>query len=210
MKENSKIGKLILAVVVLMLIAAIVMLFAVGFNKSVTYSKGSKIEVEIPQGYNKQEVEEIAKEAFPNRELEVQDIEKLNQVFAVKLENYTDEELESFKAKIAEKYDIEKKELTVLEITTPSTRISTLVKPYLFPVGLATALSIVYIGVRNITNKQMGNKILKLILTLVLAMGVYFSIIMIGRIPVAPYTMPVALAVYVAALLCGVIYSNKE
>ena len=156
MKMNTKLGKIICVVIALILLAGIIMLFTVGFNKHITYRKGTKIEAKINNGYEKADIEAMAKEAFPNREIEVQDIEKLNQVFAVKLENYTEEELNDFKAKIVEKYELKKDEVTLEEVPVPAARVQSLVKPYVFSMGLVTVLSAVYVAVRNAKNQFFG------------------------------------------------------
>ena len=209
MKMNTKLGKIICVVIALILLAGIIMLFTVGFNKHITYRKGTKIEAKINNGYEKADIEAMAKEAFPNREIEVQDIEKLNQVFAVKLENYTEEELNDFKAKIVEKYELKKDEVTLEEVPVPAARVQSLVKPYVFSMGLVTVLSAVYVAVRNAKNKNAGKKVVQLLVTLLAALGLYFSIIMITRIPFSPETMPLALTVYVAALLGSIMHMNR-
>ncbi len=184
------------------------MLFVVGFNKSIAYKKGTRIEVMISKGYNKTDIETIAKETFQNRKILVQDVEKLNQVFSVKLENYTQEELDNFKTKISEKYNIDVEKLELYEIPIPSTRISTVITPYMFPTILATIISIVYIVIRNIKNKNIIREVFKILINLVLIEGIYFSIIVITQIPFTTYTMPIALTLYIATLLFTITKTN--
>lgn len=210
MKNMSNTKKIILVIISLIMIVGIVMLFIVGFNKGMIYQKGTKIEVMISNGYDKAEVEKIAKEVFPNRKIFIQDLEKLNQVVSVKIENYTQEELDNFKTKIGEKFGIEKDNLEVHEVLTPATRISTIVSPYIFPVSLVTAITILYIAIKNIKEKDIAKKILTLLATLIVVAGLYFSIIVIARIPITELTMPIALALYVATLLITVIKINKD
>lgn len=210
MKNISKAKKIILAIIPLVIIVGIVMLFIVGFNKGMIYQKGTKIEVMISNGYDKAEVEKIAKEVFSNRKIFMQDIEKTNQVVSVKVENYTQEELDNFKTKIGEKYGIEKENLEVHKVLTPATRISTIVSPYIVPVSLVTAISILYIAIKNIKEKEIAKKIVTLLTMLISVAGLYFSIIIIARIPVTELTMPIALALYVVTLLITTIKRNKE
>lgn len=210
MKNISNLKKIILAIISLVIIVGIVMLFMVGFNKGMIYNKGTKIEIAISKGYDKKEVEQIAKETFPNRKILMQDLEKLNQVISVKVEHYTQEELDNFKTKIGEKYGIEKEKLEVHEVLTPATRISTIVSPYILPVSLVTAISILYIVIKNIKEKDIAKKIITLLTMLISVAGLYFSIIIIARIPVIELTMPIALVLYVATLLVTVIKINKD
>ena len=201
--------KTIAILVVLIILAGIILVFTKGFNKDISYQKATRIEVNIPKGYEKDDIKQIAEETFGNKNIQVQDIEKTNQVVSLRIKDYTEDELNNFKTKISEKYGIEQDKLTVEEIKIPGTRMLTLVTPYMFSLGLATVLSIIYIGLRNI-KKEPLKKVLKVILGLIAALGVYFSIIAIARIPVNEYTMPIALTVYVAALLIIVGKINKE
>ena len=59
-------------------------------------------------------------------------MEKTNQVVSIRIKEYTSDELNNFKTKILEKYDVDQDDLSVYEIEVPETRISTLVTPYLF------------------------------------------------------------------------------
>ena len=211
MKEkNNKFNKLIIALIVTILVAGMIVIFTVGFNKSIIYQKGTKIEVKIDQGYQLEDIKEIAKETFPSRDMYLQKIEKLDQIVSIKVDHYTEEELENFKTKIVEKYGMNKDELQVEEVESPTTRISTLALPYLMPVILVTALTFIYIGIKNIKNKQIGKVMITLLLALVSTIGIYFSVIAIARIPISTYTMPIALVIYVATLLITVINLNKE
>ena len=211
MKEkNNKFNKLIIALIVTILVAGMIVIFTVGFNKSIIYQKGTKIEVKIDQGYQLEDIKEIAKETFPSRDMYLQKIEKLDQIVSIKVDHYTEEELENFKTKIVEKYGMNKDELQVEEVESPTTRISTLALPYLMPVILVTALTFIYIGIKNIKNKKIGKVMITLLLALVSTIGIYFSVIAIARIPISTYTMPIALVIYVATLLITVINLNKE
>lgn len=210
MKNISNLKKIILAIISLVIIVGIVMLFIVGFNKGMIYNKGTKLEIAISKGYDKKEVEQIAKETFQNRKILMQDIEKTNQVVSIKVENYTQEELDNFKTKIGEKYGINKENLELHEVLSPATRISTIVSPYILPVSLVTAISILYIVIKNIKEKEIAKKIITLLTMLISVAGLYFSIIIIARIPVTELTMPIALALYVATLLITVIKINKD
>lgn len=210
MKDVSKSKKIIAVIIILILLAGIIMLVAKGFNKGITYQKATKIECYIAKGYNKSDIEQITNEVFNDKNVQIQDVEKLNQVVSVRINDYTEEELENFKTKISEKYGIEKDDLEIHEVEVPTTRIKTLVTPYVFPVSLVTILAIIYVGIRNITNKDMIKKVAKLLTTLIIVAGLYFSIIVLAQIPVNEYMMPIALALYVATLLITVIKLNKE
>lgn len=210
MKNRSKSKKVALIIIALILIAGIIMLFAKGFQKDINYQSATRIEFYIPQGYEKTDIQQIVSEVFSDKNLQIQEVEKLNQIVSIRIKNYNAEELETFKTKIAEKYGIEKDNLDLHEVPIPSTKISTIVSPYIIPVSLVTILSIVYVAIKNIKEKDMGKKVVKILINLIIVAGLYFSIILITQMPVNQYTMPIALALYVATLLITVIKINKD
>ena len=209
MKEMSKVYKIITILAIVIIIAGIVVLASKGFNKAIEYEQSKKIEVNIEKGYEKEDIKQIVNEVFSQKNTQIQDIEKTNQVISIRIKDYTEDELNSFKAKISEKYEIEEEKLNVTEIEVPSTKITTLVFPYVFPVSLVTVLSIIYIALRNI-KKDASKKIAKLITCLTLVAGLYFSIIVLTQLPFNVYVMPIALTLYVATLLIELVKLNKE
>lgn len=209
MKEMSKFKKIIAIMIAIVIIAGIIMLVVKGFNKDISYQKSTKIEVNIPQGYEKNDIKQIVNEIFSDKNIQLQDIEKTNQVVSIRIKNYTEDELNNFKSKISEKYGIDKDKLTVYEIEVPATKITTIIIPYVFSISLVTILSVAYVALRNI-KKDALKKVVKLITNLIVVAGLYFSIIVLTQIPVNEYIMPVALALYVATLLITIIKFNKE
>ncbi len=210
MKNISKSKKIIAIIIALVIIAGMIMLVVKGFNKDINYQSATRIECYIPQGYEKTDIQKIVDEVFSDKNIQIQDVEKLNQVVSIRIKDYSAEELENFKTKIAEKYEIEKDNLDLHEVKLPSTKIATIVLPYIFPVSLVTILSIVYIAIKNIKEKDMIKNVAKLLIKLIVATGLYFSIIVLAQIPVNEYMMPIALALYVATLLLIVIIMNKR
>lgn len=210
MKKITENKKILIIAILIIIVAGIIFLAVKGFNKGIIYDSATRIECYIPSGYEKADIENITNETFSNKNVKVQDIEKLNQIVSIKIKDYSEEELENFKTKISEKYEIDKDKLEIYEIKIPTTRISTIVKPYVLPVSIVTVLSLVYIALRNIKSKEAVKKVIKVALTLVLVAGIYFSILVIAQIPINEYTMPIALMLYVLTLLIEVIKLNKE
>jgi len=204
MKNILKKNKIIILLIILFIITGTITLFIAGFEKDTIYAAGTRIEVYIPQGYEKQEVINIAKESFAGKEVVIEEVEKLNQVVGIKIKSYTEEELNKFKTNICEKYEIEEKSLELHEIPLPTTRIRTAVAPYVFPVTLVTILSLIYMVFRNLKSDNKWKNILKIILVLALVLGVYFSLILVFRLSFGSYTMPLALAIYIITLIISV------
>lgn len=195
--------RIFLIIIILIILSGIITLCAAGFEKSTAYEAGTRIEVYIPKGYEKQDIINIAKESF-SKKVSFDEADKLNQVAAIKLHDYTKEELETFETKISEKYDIEKDDLQLQEIKLPTTRISTAIEPYVFPIILVTVLALIYILFRNLKSENKWKILLNIIINLAIALGLYFSLILILRIPFGTYTMPLALAIYIIILIISV------
>ena len=195
--------RIFLIIIILIILAGIITLCAAGFEKSTAYKAGTRKEVYITKGYEKQDIINIAKESF-SKKVSFDEIDKLNQVAAIKLHDYTKEELETFETKISEKYDIEKDDLQLQEIKLPTTRISTAINPYIFPIVLVTVLSLIYMLFRNLKSENKWKILFKIIINLAIALGLYFSLILILRIPFGSYTMPLVLAIYIIILIISV------
>lgn len=204
MKNILKDNKIILLILTLFIIVGIITLFVAGFEKSAQYQAGTRIEVYIPQGYEKQDIINIANESFADKKIIFEEVEKLNQVAGIKIKDYTDEELNKFKTSICERYEIEEKSLELHEIKLPTTRIRTAVAPYIFPIVLVTMLSLIFILFKNLKSENKWKNLLKIILALIIVLGIYFSLILVLRLPFGIYTMPLALAIYIITLLISV------
>lgn len=201
MKKISTKKKILIAVCILIIIAGIVIFATLGFNKSIDYSAGTRIEIYIPKGYEKEDIINIANECFANKEVEFVEVEKLNQVAGIKIKEYSNDELENLKTKLIEKYEIDKEDLKIYEITIPETSIKNAITPYIAPTLIATALSLAYIIIRNIKSSKVLNILIKFIFTLILVISLYFSLILIFRITFTDFIIPIALAIYIITLL---------
>ena len=193
--------KIILILLILLILSGIIILGTIGFEKSITYEAGTRIEVYLPKGYNKQDIQNIAQESFGDTHFSIEAIEKLNQVVGVKIKSYTQEQLDAFKKSLAQKYEIEEDKLEVYEVLIPTTRIKDIVMPYVFPMLLITILSLVYVAFRNFKQKEKWKLLLKMVAILALTLGVYFSIILVLRLPFGVYTMPLAIFIYCVTLI---------
>ena len=207
MKKYLNLKTIFLTISILIILAGTITLCVMGFEKSIEYKAGTRIEVYIPEGLEKEEILEIAKETFDTEEILFSEIENLNQVAGIKVTKYSQEQLDAYIDKIVEKYEIDEEETEYYEIIVPETKISTIINPYILPLLLTTVLSLIYVIIKNF---KANNKIimsLKVLGILVITLCVYFSFIAILRLPFSIYTMPLALAIYIVTLLIAV---NKK
>ena len=201
MKKYLNFKTILLIISILIVLAGAITLCVVGFEKDIEYKAGTRIEVYIHDGFEKEEILEIAKESFDTNEILFSEIEKLNQVAGIKVAKYSQEQLDTYIDKIMEKYEIDKEEKEYHEIVVPETKISTIITPYILPLSIITVLSLIYVIIKNY---KLNNKIkisLKVLGILVITLCVYLSFILILRLPFSIYTMPLALAIYIVTLL---------
>lgn len=207
MKKYLNLKTILLAISILIILAGAITLCVAGFEKSIEYKAGTRIEVYIPNGYEKEEVINIAKETFNTDEILFSEVEKVGKVAGIKVTQYSQEQLDSYINKIVEKYEIDEDEKEYYEMVVPETKISTIVKPYILPVVLITVLSLIYVIIKNYKSNNKIKISLKVLGILVITLCLYFSIIALFRLQFSIYTMPLALAIYIVALL---IASNKK
>jgi len=208
MKKYLNKKTILLIISILIIVAGTITLCLLGFEKSIQYKTGTKIEIYIPKGYEKQEIIDIANESFNNSEILFLEIEKTNQVAGIKItEEYSKEQLENYINKISEKYDIDKESMEYHEILIPETKISTLIKPYVLPILLITILSLIYIIIRNLKENNKIKRSLNILKILVITICLYFSAILLLRLQFTIYTMPLASAIYIITLLTAI---NKK
>lgn len=207
MKKYLNVKNIILLISILIIIAGTVTLCLYGFEKSIEYKAGSRIEVYIPDLYEKEDIIQIAKESFETEDFLFIEIETLDQVAGIKIIEYTEEQFENFKNKISKKYGIDKEELEVHTALVPETQVATLVKPYLPPLFFVTTLILIYIIIKSIRNNEGVRIPLKVLGILVITQCLYFSLIELFRLEFSIYTLPLALAIYIVTLLITV---NKK
>ena len=212
MKKKLSINQLICIISIIVIIVGVIVLLTRGFEKSLDYARVNRIEIYLENGYNKEEITQIVNEIFIEKEFKIHDVDKFNQTIAIDLrESYSEEELESLKTAIAEKNGIDKEELTIYENKIPAVTVRDIVKPYLQPMIIATMLIVIYIILRNIKSvEKIMSKIIRMILTILLAEGVYFSLILIIGIPISKLTMPIAIIIYMLSVIINSILDNKN
>lgn len=201
MKKYLNIKTILLVISILVIIAGAISIYLNGFEKSIDYKAGTKIEVAIPKGYDKQEIITLAKECFNTDEVLFVEIEKTNQVAGVKVIEYTKEQLKEYIRQISKKYDMDEEKVEYHEVVVPETKITTTIKPYILPLVFTTTLSLIYIIIKNYKSNEGIKMPLNVLKILVITLGLYFSFIALFRLQFGVYTLPFALAIYIVDIL---------
>lgn len=204
--QNKKIIYVIIAVIILL---GVVSIYFFRLNFSLMYSDNVRLDLYIGKEYNIQDIKQIAKEVFEKQEIKYQKIETFGDTISITVKQVQEEQVNTLKEKIKEKYELESTDSLLVQTQVPHLRARDIVKPYIIPTIIATAIILIYVGIRY-TKLGILKTIGDLLLKLVLSEGVYLSIIAICRIPIGIYTMPIAIAVYLLVIILAVMgYQNK-
>lgn len=194
--------KIVYAVLAVIIVIGIIVIATVGFNVDVIYSNHREIKVYVGKDYNIDEVKQIVNEVIPEEKVVINKVEKFNDSFIVKVNKISDEQLESLKQKISEKYEIseENRDNMITDSYIGSFRIRDLIRPYVVPIIISTVVILVYMGVRY---KKLGiaKVIVQEIIVLVMAIALLLSVIAITRCPVNRAFIPAGLTVYVLTII---------
>lgn len=207
--EKIKNPKIIYLVAALIIIVGIVVTCIWKTNFSLEYTEHTRIDVYIGKEFNVEDIKQIAKEVFKDKEIKYQNIETFNDSIAINVKELNDEELTVLKDKVKEKYEIEEIDSSVTTMTIPHYRIIDIIKPYIVPMIITTLVILVYIGIRYF-NLGIVKTVCTLLLRLIVSEAILASIIQIIRIPVGVYTIPVAILVYILVTIVTVVgYENE-
>lgn len=207
--EKIKNPKIIYLVAVLVIIIGIIVTCIWKTNFSLEYSEHTRINVYIGKVFNVEDIKQIAKEVFPNKEIKYQNIETFKDSIGINVKELNEEELALLKEKVKEKYEIEEIDSNVTTMTIPHYRIRDIIKPYIIPMVITTIIILVYVGIRYL-KLDIFNVIITLLVRLIVSEAVFISIIQILRIPVGVYTIPIAILIYILVTIATVVgYENE-
>lgn len=205
--------KIIYGILILTIIVGATLIAIIGLNLSIEYNENTKIYVYIGKKFENKEIKQIASEVFKTNKITVRKVEVYEDMACITIKKQNDENLnekiEELNTKINEKYELENKTEDIVTKNEPKIKVYTIVKPYVWPVIIS---SVIIIICSTIIFRKIG--IIKTIITYVLSIlgsqALYMSIIAIIRIPVDKYTMPIALIVYMIAIIATTIIKQKQ
>lgn len=200
MKEISKKTKIVTFLVAIVIIAGIIVTLTMGLNFDLRYQDVKRIELYIGRNFEVSEMKQITDEMLPNQSVIIQKVEIYEDTVSILSKEITDEQKTNIINKVNEKYGTELSADSTEITTIPHTKGRDIIKPYVWPFILATAIILVYMAVRYY---KLGaiKTILKTAIFLVIAQAVLLSVIAVARIPIGRLTIPMVLAVYVLSLV---------
>ena len=207
MKEIMENKKILYIFIVAIIIIGIISIFVLRLNFSLMYSEHSQIEIYLGKRYDLKDIKQITEEVFEKQEIKYQEIETFHDALSVR--NASEEQIDTLETKLREKYEIESETQILQANTIPHLRGRDIVKPYIVPIIIASLIILIYVGIRYM--KLGAIKVtFTLLLRLIVSESLLLSVIGIARIPISVYTMPVAILLYIAVIICTVCkYENN-
>ena len=199
MKQFIKSKQLKIILMLLVIIAGIVMIAVKGFNFDLKYQDTQRVELYLKTEFNISDIRQITDEVFGNQKVMIQKVEVFEDSVSITTTSISDEQKSNLITKINEKYGTEfTAEDTIIE-DIGHTRGRDIIKPYILPFGIATLITLIYMGIRYYKLNTL-KVIVKSIGIILLTQIILFSVIAITRIPIGRLTIPMVILVYLLTL----------
>lgn len=199
MKENKRI-KFIVLLSIIIIAAGIIVTAILGFNFELTYQDTKKVELYINKEFEISDIKQITNEVFEKEQVIIQKVEVFEDTVSIMAKDITDEQKTKLITKINEKYQTELKADSTTIVSVPHTRGRDIIKPYIVPYIISTAIILCYMAIRYY--KLNSAKILvKSIFVLTVVQALLFSLIAITRLPISRFTMPLSITLYILTLI---------
>lgn len=198
MKQRNK--KIIaIAILALIILAGIVVVNILGFNKQLEFKQGQSIDVYVRKEIDEKKIKEIANEVLGKENL-VQLVEIYKDMVTIRAEQITEEQKNNIVNKIKENYEFEQTAEETVINTVPATRILDMYKHYVVPMLISGVIILAYMLIRY-NKKGVIKVLLRTILIPIIAELVLLSLIAITRIPLGVYTPILVIIVYLASIV---------
>lgn len=203
MKQRNK--KIIaIAILALIILAGIVVVNILGFNKQLEFKQGQSIDVYVRKEIDEKKIKEIANEVL-GKENMVQLVEIYKDMVTIRAEQITEEQKNNIVNKIKENYEFEQTAEETVINTVPATRILDMYKHYVVPMLISGVIILAYMLIRY-NKKGVIKVLLRTILIPIIAELVLLSLIAITRVPLGVYTPILVIIVYLA----GIVFVTKK
>lgn len=201
--------KLLICIIAIVIIAVgAVMANAVGFNKGLEYGDYTRILVYMNKESNLEDVNGLVKEAFDGK-YEIAYTDEFKDTVSIKAQGISDEQIESLKNKLKEKYEFEDDAEFLVTLNTAGVGTYDLIKDYIKPVTISFIIILAYFG---ITYRKLGivEGLAEPALALIILNCLYVSAIAIFRILLNAYIIPLGVFIYIMSILGVTIYLNSK
>lgn len=207
MKQKS--SKYILALVIVILVVGTIMLFVKGLNFELKYQNVNQIELYIGEEVKQSDIKQITEDVFGKEEVLVRIVEVYKDSISITAKNISEEQKTDLVQKINEKYGTEISVENIESQEISHVRGRDIIKPYIIPFVIVTAIVLVYMGIR-----YYKLKIFKIVLSsgiiIVFSQLMLLAIMAITRIKIGTFTIPLVLIVYILSIMgCTCKFENR-
>lgn len=184
------------------------MKFTLGFNLGFEYGSYKRINVYMNKESDLAEVKTLVDEVFDG-EYKIEYTDEFSDTISIKLKDISEEKVKDIENKLEEKYTFDDNAKHIITVNIPSISVYDLVKEYITPVLLSFIISLIYFA---IAYRKLGvyKSLIEPALTVILIGGVYVSLLLVCRIPLNEYIIPLGIFIYIISLLSITIALNNE
>ena len=208
-RKETTMKKVIQILLICLIIAGTIVTATVGFNVGLKYSEHDEISINVGSKFNVADIKATAKEVFGNSNVLVQQVELYKDMVQITVKEATEEQITTLNDKINEKYKIEN-QLTDIKVVTrqSNVRLRDIVKPYIVPVAIVSAITIVYV---MIAFRKLGiwQVLYNTLMNMVAPQAIFAGFYAVTRIPVNRLTVVIAILIYIASIMLNIVYLNK-
>ena len=205
-QRNIKI--IVIAIEALVILAGIVIINIMGFNKELRFSQSERIDVYIENEADKAKVKSIVNEVLGNQNNMVQTVEIYQDMVTIRAKEITDDQKNDIVNKLKENYEFEQTAEDTTIKTVPATKIVDMYKKYIVPFVVSGVLVLIYMAIRYY-KKGIWKVLARTICMPVLAELFLLAVIAITRIPLGRFTPVLVIGMYIASVM-GVVAENEK
>lgn len=205
-QRNIKI--IVIAIEALVILAGIVIINIMGFNKELRFSQSERIDVYIENEADKAKVKSIVNEVLGGQNNMVQTVEIYQDMVTIRAKEITEDQKNDIVSKLKENYEFKQTAEETTIKTVPATRIVDMYKKYIVPFVVSGALVLIYMAIRYY-KKGIWKVLARTICMPVLAELFLLAVIAIVRIPLGRFTPVLVIAMYIASIT-GVVIENEK
>ena len=205
-QRNIKI--IVIAIEALVILAGIVIINIMGFNKELRFSQSERIDVYIENEADKAKVKSIVNEVLGDQNNMVQTVEIYQDMVTIRAKEITEDQKNDIVNKLKENYEFKQTAEETTIKTVPATKIVDMYKKYIVPFVVSGALVLIYMAIRYY-KKGIWKVLARTICMPVLAELFLLAVIAIVRIPLGRFTPVLVIAMYIASIT-GVVIENEK
>ena len=205
-QRNIKI--IVIAIEALVILAGIVIINIMGFNKELRFSQSERIDVYIENEADKAKVKSIVNEVLGDQNNMVQTVEIYQDMVTIRAKEITEDQKNDIVSKLKENYEFKQTAEETTIKTVPATKIVDMYKKYIVPFVVSGALVLIYMAIRYY-KKGIWKVLARTICMPVLAELFLLAVIAIARIPLGRFTPVLVIGMYIASIT-GVVIENEK